>query len=118
MHPLHKNTLTTFPTLNIQVKKSCAEKKERDKLNLLGGAQEEYISYEVNRLNTVCLWCSILISFYKVLTQSNLLQYIFNRQKLFYYVVNVLEHFTVLAHCYWSNPHAESRAFVKFAIIF
>jgi hypothetical protein len=80
--PLEK-TLTTFPTLNIQVKKSCAEKKKkrlftRDKLNLFGGALEEYISYEVNRLNTVCLWCSILISLYKVLTQSNLLQNIFN----------------------------------------
>jgi hypothetical protein len=58
--PLEK-TLTTFPTLNIQVKKSCAEKKRnkklftRDKLSLFGGALEEYISYEVNRLNTVCL---------------------------------------------------------------
>jgi hypothetical protein len=51
---------------------------------LFGGALEEYISYEVNRLNTVCLWCSILISFHKVLTQSNLLQNIFNRQKLLY----------------------------------
>ena len=58
--PLEK-TLTTFPTLNIQVKKSCAEKKKRktklftkDK-SLFGGALEEYISYEVNRLNTVCL---------------------------------------------------------------
>jgi hypothetical protein len=58
--PLEK-TLATFPTLNIQVKKSCAEKKKRKKKlftkdkSLFGGALEEYISYEVNRLNAVCL---------------------------------------------------------------
>jgi hypothetical protein len=50
--PLEK-AQTTFPTLNIQVKKSCAEKKKRQKL--VWRSTGEYISYEVNRLNTVSL---------------------------------------------------------------
>jgi hypothetical protein len=41
------------------VKKSCAEKKKEEIIykdkSLFGGALEEYMSYEVNRLNTVCL---------------------------------------------------------------